>query len=123
MMAAVLHAAAVAPASLPWLYNTARKSHAITLAILLRWRYPLPVTEKEVTEFESSNTKGEQAAFMRLFLCSCTPSRAFNGGLGGEAFGLAGGLWYRPLNPVQFRHPYLSIRGGSQPALKELRHV
>lgn len=111
MMAAVLHAAALAPASLRWLYFSARKSPAITLAKWLRWRYSVHVTDKEVTEFSSSKTHGEQAA-LRLFLCSCTPSCAFNGGLGGEAFGLAGGRVCRSANPVQFRHPYCSIRGG-----------
>jgi hypothetical protein len=111
MMAALLHAVAITPASLSWLLVAARKSHAITLAKLRRWRYSSHVTEKEVTEFDSSNTYGEQAA-LRLFLCSCTPSRAFNGGLGGGAARLAGCRMYRSVNPAQFRHPYLSIRGG-----------
>jgi hypothetical protein len=87
------------------------------LAKLVCRRYAAPVTEKEVTEFGSSKTQGEQAA-MRLFLCSFTPGHSFNGGLGGEAFGLAGGLVYRSSNPAQFRHPHF-VRGGLTAITKE----
>lgn len=82
-----------------------------TLANSNNARYSVPVTEKEVTGFGSPKTQGEQAA-MRLFFCSCTPLRAFNGGLGGGALGLAGGLVCRSSNPAQFRRPHLKVRGG-----------
>lgn len=82
-----------------------------TLANIINTRYSGRVTEKEVIEFGRSNIYGEHAA-LRLFLRSFTPSRAFNGGLGGEALGLAGGRRCRSSNPAQFRHPYFSIRGG-----------
>ena len=105
--------------ALPGIAQTVREK---TLAKRHRWRYCAHVTEKEVTKFGDSNIQGEQAA-MRLFLCSCTPSRAFNGGLGGEAFGLAGGLVCRFANPAQFRHPHSILRGGSQPAKEGNRHA
>lgn len=92
-----------------------------TLAQMRHTRYSEHVTDKEVTGIDSPNTQGEQAA-MRLFFCSCMPLRAFNGGLGGEAFGLAGCLVYRSVNPIQFRHPHSTVGGGLS-ATKGGRHA
>lgn len=86
MMAAVLHAAAVAPAALPWLDGAARKSHAITLATLRRWRYPSQVPDKEGNGFDSLNNESAQPR-NAAFLCACTFASLQRAAMAG-AFGL-----------------------------------
>lgn len=83
----------------------------IQLTGLLLVRYSHPVTEKEVTEFDSSNTHSGQTA-QRGFFTSVYPWHSFNGGLGGDTFGYAGGCVCRSVNPAQFRHPRSIARGG-----------
>lgn len=74
-------------------------------------RYPVRVTEKEVTGFGDLNTHSGQAAQCGFFT-SVYPWHAFNGGLGGDTFGYAGGCVCRFANLIQFRHPHLAMRGG-----------
>lgn len=49
--------------------------------------------------------------FFRLFMPSC----AFNGGLGGGAVRLAGCRVCRSVNPVQLRHPQLTVEAAVHP--------
>ena len=73
--------------------------------------YSHTVANKDATEFGSSKIQGGQTA-QRGFFTSVNPWFAFNGGLGGDAFGHAGGLVCRSSNPIQFRHPHLEVRSG-----------
>ena len=72
--------------------------------------YSSPVTEKEVTEFSSSNNESAQAAQCGIFLCVylCDPSM---GGDGREAARLAGVLSCRSANPAICRPPHLAVSG------------
>ena len=82
----------------------------IRLTHLRRRDYPQLVSNKDETEFDSSKIQGGHAAQCGFFT-SVHLQHSFNGGLGEEAFGLAGGLVYRSVNLAQFRHPFDSGRG------------
>ena len=73
--------------------------------------YSHVVAKKEATGFDDSKTHSGQTA-QRGFFTSVNPWFAFNGGLGGDAFGHAGGCVCRFVNPIQFRHPHLTMGGG-----------
>jgi hypothetical protein len=91
------------------------------LTVLRRRDYSALVANKDATGFSSSNTKSGHTA-KRGFFTSVQLWHSFNGGLGGDTFGYAGGFWYRSANPVQFRHPHLAVRRGLT-ATKGARHV
>lgn len=111
MMAALLHAAALAPASLPWLLVAARKSHAITLATLRRWRYSSHVPEKKGIRFGSLNyIKAHiprNAVFLRAFAIVCLLWAAVAG-----AFGLLVSFGVPVFQPAICRPPRLEAGRG-----------
>lgn len=69
------------------------------------------VPEKEGNGFGDLNTYSGQTAQCGFFT-SVYPWHSFNGGLGGDTFGYAGGCRCRFANPVQFRHHHLAMMGG-----------
>ena len=73
--------------------------------------YSPGVANKNASEFSSSKIQGGHTA-QRGFFTSVQPWHSFNGGLGGDTFGYAGGLVCRSANPIQFRHPHLAVRRG-----------
>ncbi len=86
-------------------------SEARNLTVQRKVGYSQRVTEKEVTGFGDLNTHSGHTA-QRGFFTSVYSWHSFNGGLGGDTSGYAGGCVYRFANLIQFRHPYLAIRGG-----------
>lgn len=74
-------------------------------------KYACIVAEKDATGIDSPNTHSGHTAQCGFFT-SVDSWRPFNGGLGGEAARLAGGCVCRSVNPIQFRHPHLTVRGG-----------
>jgi hypothetical protein len=70
--------------------------------------YSSLVTDKEVTEFSSSNNESAQAAQCGIFLC-VYPRVPSMGGDGGEAARLAGVLSCRSANPAICRPPHLAV--------------
>jgi hypothetical protein len=72
-------------------------------------------------EFSDSKIQGGHTA-LGGFFTSVYSWHSFNGGLGGDTFGCAGGLVYRFANPVQFRLPHLAMRRGLT-AIQGASHV
>ena len=73
--------------------------------------YSHTVANKDATGFDDSKTHSGQTA-QRGFFTSVYPGTPSMAGLGGDAFGHAGGLVCRSSNPIQFRHPHLTVRRG-----------
>lgn len=94
--------------------NAAAISLDTTKRLTVRYKsdYPNFVAEKEATGFGDSNTHSGHTA-QRGFFTSVQTWHSFNGGLGGDTFGYAGGCVCRFANLVQFRLPHLAMRGGS----------
>ena len=65
--------------------------------------YSPTVPDKEGTGFGDLIIQGGHTA-QRGFFTSVQPWHSFNGGLGGDTFGYAGGLVCRFANPAQHRH-------------------
>ena len=81
------------------------------IALLLKPSYAGSVAKKEATGFGDSNTHSGHTA-QRGFFTSVDLQCPFNGGLGGDTFGYAGGCVCRFANPAQFRLPHLAMSGG-----------
>lgn len=94
--------------------RTGARQRFMVLARRRRTAYHRTVTDKDVTEFDSSictrRTSRHAAIFMFVL-----PSCAFNGGLGRGAARHAGYLVRRSVNPAQFRLPHLTVSGGLKP--------
>ena len=75
------------------------------------------VANKDAIRFGDLNIQGGHTAPSGFF-SSVHLQHSFNGGLGGDTFGYAGGLVYRFANPVQCRHPVWR-RGAVYPLYKE----
>jgi hypothetical protein len=71
--------------------------------------YSSVVTEKEVTEFDSSNNESAQTAQCGIFLCVYLRAQSL-GGDGRGAARLAGVLSCRSVNPAICRPPHLTVR-------------
>jgi hypothetical protein len=84
---------------------------SVPLAILSGKVYSSPVTDKEVTEFSSSNNESAQAAQCGVFVCVHLRDPSM-GGDGREAARLAGVLSCRSANPAICRPPHLAVRSG-----------
>jgi hypothetical protein len=91
------------------------------LTVLRRRDYSALVANKDATGFSSSKVQGGHTA-QRGFFTSVQSWHSFNGGLGGDTFGYAGGLVCRSANPIQFRHPHLAVRRGLT-AIQGASHV
>lgn len=74
-------------------------------------RYSESVAKKEATGFGDLNTHSGHTA-QSGFFTSVQPWHSFNGGLGGDTLGYAGGCVCRFANLIQFRLPHLAMRGG-----------
>jgi hypothetical protein len=110
MLNAIFHASAARP-QLVAVMRSVRESVEKRLTRSTQNDYSQPVAKKEATGFGDSTTHSGHTA-QSGFFTSVQPWHSFNGGLGGDTFGYAGGCVCRFANPIQFRLPHLAMRGG-----------